>query len=270
MSATTRPPWCRLPKAAGSILLARRRAEPLRRRQRTASASGARSPSQPTRLSHTARNATRAGSGTRTLHTRRSTATHAAKSTPQPRSSPCAPHLLQEVPGCLEVRGQLENNGLVEFEWVRGRWHGKNRGPRTLGWGAAPRAPCDARKVRREPADVELGDRLEGHRWPPIGGPVDLGPRRPRSWPVPPMPPELAGRPLVRGPSKAPAPTQDQARRLGPRFGRVGRAWLPRSRSSRKTPDSLQTCGPLLLTSPRPAPNSVLSHRAGGTPSRRP
>ena len=52
---------------------------------------GARSPSQPTRLSHTARTATRSGSGTRTLHTRRSTATHAAKSTPQPRSSPCAP-----------------------------------------------------------------------------------------------------------------------------------------------------------------------------------
>ena len=45
-----------------------------------------------------------------------------------------------------------------------------------------------------------------------------------------------------------------------------------------ETPDSLRNCGPLLLTSPRPAPNSVLSHRAGGTrflrcsgtPSRRP
>ena len=45
-----------------------------------------------------------------------------------------------------------------------------------------------------------------------------------------------------------------------------------------ETPDSIRTCGPLLLTSPRPAPNSVLSHRAGGTrflrcggtPSRRP
>ena len=52
----------------------------------------------------------------------------------------------------------------------------------------------------------------------------------------------------------------------------------PRSRTSRKTPDSLQNCGPLLLTLPHPAPNLVLSHPAGGTrflrrsgtPSRRP
>ena len=45
-----------------------------------------------------------------------------------------------------------------------------------------------------------------------------------------------------------------------------------------ETPDSIRTCGPPLLTSPRPAPDPVLSHRAGGTrflrrsgtPSRRP
>ena len=52
--------------------------------------------------------------------------------------------------------------------------------------------------------------------------------------------------------------------------GTAGRALLPRSRMIRKTPDSLRTCRPMLLTSPRPAPNSVLFHGAGGTRSRRP
>ena len=68
----------------------------------------------------------------------------------------------------------------------------------------------------------------------------------------------------------------DERRQLPPQA--QPRAPPTRSRTSRKTPDSIRTCGPLLLTSPRPAPNSVLSHRAGGTrflrrsgtPSRRP